>query len=94
MQKECVYVIMLKIALLLVKIYVLVGKKGISELVSQVAAKPTAYLHLKNQVDNSIGKLCIGKANKTQKWVYNSEMNVKVCICDIRDVNQVNMGKN
>ena len=31
-QKECVYVIMLKIALLLVKIYVLVGKKGISGL--------------------------------------------------------------
>ena len=35
---------MLKIALLLVKIHVLVGKKGISELVSQVAAKPTAKL--------------------------------------------------
>ena len=35
---------MLKIALLLVKIYVLVGKKGISELVSQVAAKPTVKL--------------------------------------------------
>ena len=32
MQKEYVYVIMLKIALLLVKIYVLVGKKGISGL--------------------------------------------------------------
>ena len=29
-QKRCVYVIMLKIALVLVKIYVLVGKKGIS----------------------------------------------------------------
>ena len=29
-QKECVCVIMLKIALVLVKIYVLVGKKGIS----------------------------------------------------------------
>ena len=29
-QKGCVYVIMLKIALVLVKIYVLVGKKGIS----------------------------------------------------------------
>ena len=42
MQKECGYVIMLKIALLLVKIYVLVGKKGISGLVSQVAPKPTA----------------------------------------------------
>ena len=28
-QKECVYVIMLKIALVLVKIYALVGKKGI-----------------------------------------------------------------
>ena len=28
--KECVYVIMLKIALVLVKTYVLVGKKGIS----------------------------------------------------------------
>ena len=33
-QKECVYVIMLKITLLLFKIYVLVGKKGISGLVS------------------------------------------------------------
>ena len=31
-QKECVYVITLKITLVLVKIYVLVGKKGISEL--------------------------------------------------------------
>ena len=29
-QKECVYVIMLKIASVLVKIYALVGKKGIS----------------------------------------------------------------
>ena len=36
---------MLKTALLLVKIYVLVGKKGISELVSQVAAKPTAEFY-------------------------------------------------
>ena len=35
---------MLKIALVLVKINVLVGKKGISELLSQVAAKPTANL--------------------------------------------------
>ena len=33
-QKECVYVIMLKITLLLFKIYVLMGKKGISGLVS------------------------------------------------------------
>ena len=41
-QKECVYVIALKMALLLFKIYVLVGKKGISGLVSQVAAKPSA----------------------------------------------------
>ena len=32
-QKECVYVVMLKIALLLFKIYVLVRKKGISGLV-------------------------------------------------------------
>ena len=29
-QKECVYVIMLKITLVVVEIYVLVGKKGIS----------------------------------------------------------------
>ena len=29
--KKCLYVIMLKIALVLVKIYVLVGKKGIRE---------------------------------------------------------------
>ena len=42
MQKECLYVIMLKMALLLFKIYVLVGKKGISGLVSKVAAKPSA----------------------------------------------------
>ena len=41
-QKECVYVIMLKIELLLFKIYVLMGKKGISGLVSKVAAKPSA----------------------------------------------------
>ena len=33
-QKKCVYVIMLKIALILFKIYVLVRKKGISGLVS------------------------------------------------------------
>ena len=42
--KECTYVIMWKIALVLVKIHVLVGEKGTSELVSQVAAKPTANL--------------------------------------------------
>ena len=41
-QKGCVYVIMLKTSLVLVKIYVLVGKKGISRLVSQVAPKSTA----------------------------------------------------
>ena len=41
-QKECVYVIMLKIALVLVEIYVLVGKKGISELSRWVAQKHTA----------------------------------------------------
>ena len=35
---------MWKIALVLVKIHVLVGEKGTSELVSQVAAKPTANL--------------------------------------------------
>ena len=35
---------MLKIALLLIKIYVLVGKKGISELVPQVAPKHTASI--------------------------------------------------
>ena len=33
---------MLKIELLLFKIYVLMGKKGISGLVSKVAAKPSA----------------------------------------------------
>ena len=42
-QKECVYVIMLKITLVLVKIYVLVGKKGISGLSRQIAAKHTAH---------------------------------------------------
>ena len=44
MQKGYVYVIILKIALLLVKIYILVGEKGISGLVSQVAAKSTAQM--------------------------------------------------
>ena len=44
MQKECLYVIMLKMALLLFKIYGLVGKKGISGLVSKVAAKPSAII--------------------------------------------------
>ena len=53
-KKECEYVIMLKIALLLVKIYVLVDKKGRSGLLRQVAAKPFAYnsnsvLHVKIQ---------------------------------------------
>ena len=32
-KKGCVYVIMLKIALILLKIYILMGKKGISRLV-------------------------------------------------------------
>ena len=43
-QKECVYVIMLKIALFVVKIHVLVGEKCISGLVSKVATKSTAHL--------------------------------------------------
>ena len=50
------------------------------------------YLHLTNQADNSIGKLCTDKATKTKKWVSNSEMNVKVWIGDIQGINQVNMG--
>ena len=41
MQKGCVYMIMLKIALVLFQIYVLVGKKGISGLARQIAAKDT-----------------------------------------------------
>ena len=45
-----------------------------------------------SQEDNSIGKLWTGKTAKTQKWVSNSEMNVKVCMCDIRDINQMSMG--
>ena len=44
-QKQCVYVIMLKIALLLVKIYVLVGKKGIRGLERQIAAKHTGDIY-------------------------------------------------
>ena len=52
------------------------------------------YLHLTNQADNSIGKLCTGKATETQKCVCNSDMNIKVFMCDIRDINQVNMGTN
>ena len=44
MQKEYVYVIILKIALLLARIYILVGEKGINGLVSQVAAKSTAQM--------------------------------------------------
>ena len=43
---------------------------------------------------NSTGKLCTGKATNTQKWVSNNEMNVKVCMYDIRDINQVNMSTN
>ena len=45
---------MLKIALLLVKIYVLVGKKGISELVPQVAPKHTASI-IKNIPNKAAG---------------------------------------
>ena len=52
------------------------------------------YLQLANQADNGNGKLCTGKATKTQKWVSNSEINVKVCMCDIKDTNQVNMSTN
>ena len=48
--KKCVHVIMLKIALLFVKIYVLAGKKGVSKLVSQVAAKPTANLRSQGKI--------------------------------------------
>ena len=42
-QKECVYVMMLKIALVLVKNVLLGLKKGISGLACWVAAKSTAY---------------------------------------------------
>ena len=45
-QKECVYVNVLKIAFLLFKIYVLMLKKGISRLLSWIAAKHTANLLL------------------------------------------------
>ena len=52
-QKGCVYVIMLKIALVLVKIYVLMykrvtalEKKGISELLHWIAQKHTADVFL------------------------------------------------
>ena len=51
-------------------------------------------LHLTNLADNKIGKLCTGKATKIQKWVSNDEMNVKVCMCDIRDTDWVNMDTN
>ena len=44
-QKKCLYVIMLKIALVLVKIYALVGKKGISELSCGLAQKHTVVNH-------------------------------------------------
>ena len=50
-----------------------------------------------NLADNSIGELFTDKATKTQECVYcvsSSKMNVKVCICDIRHTNQVNMGTN
>ena len=53
MQNGCVYVIMLKIALVLVKIYVLMykrvialEKKGISELLHWIAQKHTADVFL------------------------------------------------
>ena len=42
-QKECVYVIMLKIILVHIKNYVLVVKKGISKLSRWVAQKSTAF---------------------------------------------------
>ena len=41
-QKECVYVMMLKIALVLVKIYASVRKKGIGRLLYWAAQKHTA----------------------------------------------------
>ena len=49
---------------------------------------------LNKSADNSIGKPCTSKAAKTQKWLSNTEMNVKECMCDTRDINQVNMGIN
>ena len=42
-QKECVYVIMLKIILVHIKNYILVVKKGISKLSRWVAQKSTAF---------------------------------------------------
>ena len=48
MQKECVYVIMLKIALVLFKIYFLVRKKGISGLMSWLAQKYELKIDLKD----------------------------------------------
>ena len=55
-QKGCVYVIMSKVALVLVKNVLFGLKKGISGLVSQIAAKHTATDYLK----------------KTGKWSKNS----------------------
>ena len=48
MQKECVYVIMLKIALVLVKNVFFGLKKGISELLHWVAPKHTAHYFEQN----------------------------------------------
>ena len=71
--KECVYVIMLKIALLLVKIYILVGKKGISGLLRWVTAKPTT---------NYVGQLfkCNGKPklSKELKSKYNLQGQIRI----------------
>ena len=44
-QNECVCVIMLFLLLVLFKIYFLMCKKGISRLLSSVAAKPTASIN-------------------------------------------------
>ena len=69
MQKGCVYMIMLKIALVLFQIYVLVGKKGISGLARQIAAKDTGqkkYVYLAilvHLVDVVLGKSKVWRAN-------------------------------
>ena len=56
-EKGCVYVIMLKVALILFKIYVLMWKNSISRLLSKIAAKsnagPMKYFK------NPFGKVCV-----------------------------------
>ena len=75
MEKECVYVIMLKIALLLVKIYVLLGKKGYKWISVPGSSKTKCFLLQnlinKNPTKSEINHQDFKKLNKNNSHQHN-----------------------